>query len=102
MYSKMTFQSAAEDLQMLRAAVLGRAGPAQLAEPRRRQALVAHLRQARRMARLGGTPPLAADASEATFLSITCNDTAWQGDRATLRRIPSASGRRTRWWAGTP
>jgi hypothetical protein len=42
------------------------------------------VRQARQLARSGGTLPLAPDAFEATFNAITCNDTPWQGDRAAL------------------
>jgi pimeloyl-ACP methyl ester carboxylesterase len=84
MYSKTGFQSAAEDLGTLRAAVAGRGSPGAPGERRRRQALVADLRQARRLGRYGGTLPLAADAFDATFQSITCNDTPWQGDRTSL------------------
>jgi pimeloyl-ACP methyl ester carboxylesterase len=50
----------------------------------RRQELAGRVARARELARAGGTLPLAPDAFSATFNAITCNDTPWRGDRASL------------------
>lgn len=84
MYSTERFQSAAEDIRTLRDASSGVAPPGDNASRLRREALAGHVLQARKLARSGGSLPLAPDASNATFNAITCNDTPWQGDRATL------------------
>ncbi|MGH9002872.1 MAG: alpha/beta fold hydrolase, partial [Acidimicrobiia bacterium] len=84
LYTTSRFQGAAEDIRTLRDAAAGNAAPVDDGTQLRRQALVDHVRQARALARTGGTLPLAPDASQATFNAITCNDTPWQGDRSAL------------------
>ncbi len=84
LYSTERFQSAAEDIRTLRDAAVTPSAPTDEGMRLRRQALARRVHQARELARAGGTLPLAPDAFEATFNAITCNDTPWQGDRATL------------------
>src|SRR5207249_2490371 len=48
-----------------------------------RPGLAERVRRAREHER-DATPPLSADAENATFLGIECNETPWAGDRATL------------------
>jgi hypothetical protein len=58
--------------------------PAEAAMRLRSPELAGRVAHARQLARAGGTMPLAPDAVPATFNAITCNDTPWRGDRATL------------------
>ncbi len=84
LYSTTRFQTAAEDIRTLRDAALAGGGPADVSMRLRSQELAARVERARELARAGGTLPLAPDALSATFNAITCNDTPWRGDRATL------------------
>jgi pimeloyl-ACP methyl ester carboxylesterase len=84
MYSTTRFQTAAEDIKTLRDATTGAGVPAEAAVRLRSPELAGRVAHARQLARAGGTLPLAPDAIAATFNAITCNDTPWRGDRATL------------------
>ncbi|MGH9034953.1 MAG: alpha/beta hydrolase [Acidimicrobiia bacterium] len=84
LYSTTGFQSAAEDIRTLRDAAGGGAPEIDARMRLRRQALAGRVLRARQLARAGGTLPLAPDAFQSTFNAITCNDTPWQGDRASL------------------
>lgn len=84
MYTKTSFQSAAETIVNLRAAASGRDEGSGPAAGWRHRGLVVQVNRARELARFGGMLPLAPDAFEATFLSVICNDSPWEGDRQTL------------------
>jgi pimeloyl-ACP methyl ester carboxylesterase len=84
LYSTTRFQTAAEDIRALRDAVGAGGAPGDVSLSLRRQELAGRVARARELARAGGTLPLAPDAFSATFNAITCNDTPWRGDRASL------------------
>lgn len=90
MYSKSGFPGLAQGLGQIRALLADRSGAAKQASP----SLVDSLRAARAAARYGrGMRPLSDDAFDSTFLSITCNDTPWTGDRASLVSQSDALGK---------
>lgn len=87
MYSKLAFQPLAEMIGFIRDEAATRPAPeersplsAQQAERVRAEAQ--RIRDVR--AHSGGLQQVAPDSFDATFLHILCNDTPWQGDRASL------------------
>jgi pimeloyl-ACP methyl ester carboxylesterase len=60
----------------------------------RRAGLPGMVPGARDLRGTGGRLPMASDATDATFLAITCNDTSWTGNRAQLVDRSSELGRK--------
>ena len=94
MYSKASFSDLADFLAEGDAALAGDALPGAPA-PGQDPAMAALARRAQqRVAQVEPSmaPPMALDAFDATFLDITCNDTPWTGDRASLLAFSSDQG----------
>lgn len=96
MYSKTSFQSTAETMQALRGVVDEYAASGMAAAGRRAAALPAriqHVLVAAAKPALPGLQPLAQANETATFIAITCNDTAWHQGQAFWDRTSARLGR---------